>query len=110
MKILIADDNPDNRSRLRQTLEAEGHTIMAAADGREALAILEREPVDAIVSDIVMPNMGGYELCYEVRHSESLRDLPFIFYTDTGFSDKDESRALGVGADVYLRSSSATGN
>jgi CheY-like chemotaxis protein len=64
MKILIADDNPTNLSLLQDVLEAEGHEVVAANDGSEALAVLAKETVDAVISDIFMPNMDGYRLCY----------------------------------------------
>ena len=60
MNILVVDDSETNRKLLRVNLETEGHTILEAADGLEALATLEREKVDAIISDILMPNMDGY--------------------------------------------------
>ena len=56
MNLLIVDDNSTNRKLLRVTLEAEGHTTLEAADGVEALQILARETVDAVISDILMPN------------------------------------------------------
>src|SRR5206468_3345909 len=55
MNILIVEDNPTNRKLLRVTLEAEGHNTLEALDGVEALAVLDRQPVDAVISDILMP-------------------------------------------------------
>jgi PAS domain S-box-containing protein len=103
MKVLIADDNPTNRKLLRVMLEAAGHSVHEAADGREALASLERESVDAIISDILMPNLDGYRLCYEVRKSKRFGSLPFIFYTNTYLSPSYEKLALQLGADKFLR-------
>ena len=68
----------------------------------EALAVLEREKVDAIISDILMPRMDGYRFCYEVRASERFRHLPFIFYTSSYTSQGDEKLALEMGADKFL--------
>ncbi|MDB6037826.1 MAG: hypothetical protein JWM99_1667, partial [Verrucomicrobiales bacterium] len=81
MNVLIVDDLPTNLKLLRAVLEAEGLTVFAAADGIEALQVLELEKVDAIISDILMPRMDGYRLCFEVRKNERLKRLPFIFYT-----------------------------
>ncbi len=59
MKILVTDDNQPNRNLLRAQLEAEGHEILEAADGVEALAVLAREAkIDAVISDILMPPDG----------------------------------------------------
>jgi len=102
MKILIVDDSLTNRKLLRVTLEAEGHSTVEAGDGVEALALLERELADAIISDILMPNMDGYRLCHEVRLSEKFKDIAFIHYTSTYTSPGDQKLSESVGADQYL--------
>ena len=102
VNILIVDDIATNRKLLRVTLEAEGHATLEAADGVEALQILARETVDAVISDILMPNMDGFRLCHEIRKSERLRALPFIIYTATYTSPGDMELAQTVGADKYL--------
>jgi signal transduction histidine kinase len=102
MNILIVDDIAINRKLLRVTLEAEGHATFEAADGVEALQILARETVDAVISDILMPNMDGFRLCHEIRKSERLHALPFIIYTATYTSPDDMKLAQTVGADKYL--------
>ena len=103
MKLVIVDDIASNRKLLRVTFEAEGHTTLEAADGIEALQILAREKVDAVLSDILMPRMDGYRLCHEIRTNERLRDLPIVMYTSTYTSPSDEKLALSLGADKYLR-------
>jgi len=103
MNVLVVDDNPINRKLLRVTLEAEGMATMEAADGLEALAVLERQPVDAIISDILMPRMDGFRFCYELRQNQRFAGLPFIIYSATYTSPGDEKLALDSGADRYLR-------
>jgi CheY-like chemotaxis protein len=103
MKLLIVDDIDANLKLLRVTLAAEGHAILEASDGIEALQILAREDVDAVLSDILMPRMDGYRLCHEIRTSERLRDLPIVIYTSTYLSSSDEKLALSLGADKYLK-------
>jgi CheY-like chemotaxis protein len=73
MTVLIADDNATSCKLLRAVLEAEGHQVIEAADGVEALDLLERQPVDAIIADLLMPNLDGYRLCREVRQNERWR-------------------------------------
>src|SRR6267142_367129 len=99
MKLLIVDDNPINLKLLHAQLEAEGHAVLDAADGVEALRVLERKPVDAVISDILMPNMDGYKLCLEIRKNDRFKSLPFIFYTSTYNSPQDRKLARSVGAD-----------
>ena len=65
--ILIVDDNEANLKLLQAQLEAEKYDVCRAVDGLEALELLRREPVDAVISDILMPRMDGYRLCYELR-------------------------------------------
>jgi CheY-like chemotaxis protein len=78
LRVLIVDDNPTNRQRLRSTLEAEGHRTIEAGDGLEALEKLRSSDVDAVISDVLMPRMDGYRFSYEVRRSEELRDIPIV--------------------------------
>jgi len=102
LTILIVDDLPINLKLLRAQLEGEGHTVIEALHGAEALALLDRHRVDVIVSDILMPVMDGYRFCQEVRKSERHRHLPFIVYTSTYVSPSDEKLSIDLGADKYL--------
>lgn len=63
MKVLVVDDVEINRRLLCAILESAGHDTFEACDGVEALAVLAHEPVDAIISDLLMPNMDGFNLC-----------------------------------------------
>jgi signal transduction histidine kinase len=108
MNLLIVDDLETNRKLLRVTLEAEGHRILEAADGEEALVVLGHEKVDAVVSDILMPNMDGFAFCRRVREDKSLCDLPILVYTSTYKSSADEQLAKMVGANSYLRKPAST--
>jgi CheY-like chemotaxis protein len=103
MKVLIVDDININRMVLRVAFEADGHTTLEAADGIEALQILAREKVDAVLSDILMPRMDGYRLCHEIRASIGLCDLPIVIYTSTYTSSSDEKLARSLGADRFLK-------
>ena len=103
MNILIVDDRPINQKLLHATLEAEGHTVAEAADGVEALQLLESQGADAVISDILMPRMDGYRLCSEVRKRKEFKDIPFIHYTATYTSPSDERLSSDLGADVFLR-------
>jgi CheY-like chemotaxis protein len=101
--ILIADDYPANLTLLRAQLEAEGLSVREANNGIEALEVLQREHVDAVISDILMPGMDGFRLCHEIRKSEqSFATVPFILYTATYNSPSDRELARTVGADDYI--------
>jgi two-component system, cell cycle sensor histidine kinase and response regulator CckA len=107
MKVLIADDNDASCKLLRALLEADGHAVTIAADGREALELLERYPVDAIISDLLMPNLDGFRLCREIRQDSRWHRTPFICYTAIYCSLDDEKLAFDLGADAYLRKPSS---
>jgi len=103
MNILIVDDTPINLKLLRVQLEDEGHAVFEAHNGVDALALLERQRVDVVISDIFMPEMDGYRLSYEIRKHARLHDLPIILCTSTYTSPGDEKLVLDVGADKYLK-------
>ncbi|HEY4643070.1 MAG TPA: PAS domain S-box protein [Thermoanaerobaculia bacterium] len=103
LNILIVDDQPINLRLLRAELESEGHNVFEASNGEEGLAVLDRQQIDVIISDILMPVMDGYRFCHEVRRSTKHRDIPFIVYTSTYLSPSDEKLSLDLGADRYLR-------
>ena len=79
--ILIADDNRANREALASLLETAGYDVLSVADGAEALkAARERRP-DAVISDVLMPRMDGYELARHLRDDPDTRSIGLIFYT-----------------------------
>jgi signal transduction histidine kinase len=100
--ILIVDDNSTNRKLLREVLQAEGYSTVEADDGIEALSVLQRELIDIVVCDVLMPNMDGYSLCHEVRRREKLKDVFFILYTAIDFTANDEKIGLELGADRFI--------
>jgi len=102
MSLLIVDDIPLNLKMLRAQLEAEGCAVVVAHNGVEALAALEREPFDGVVSDIQMPQMDGFQLCRAIRGNERLRKLPFVFYTATYTAALDREFGERLGADAYI--------
>ncbi len=103
MKILIVEDQPVTRALLRAQLAGEGFLVLESADGVAALALLEREAVDVIVSDILMPGMDGYRLCYEIRAQARYDAIPIIIYTANYTSAEDEKAGMELGADAFLR-------
>ncbi|WP_308922220.1 EAL domain-containing protein [Janthinobacterium sp. J1-1] len=81
--ILIVDDHVLNREFLTALLGYSGHRLLEAANGVEGLDIMRTERPDLIISDILMPNMDGYEFVTRVHENPVLADVPIIFYTAT---------------------------
>src|SRR5277367_1786909 len=80
-KILIVDDNAQNRKQLASLLHHEGHEIVEAVDGKDALAAVRITRPQLVMSDILMPTMDGYEFVRQLRTNAELGDIPVIFHT-----------------------------
>ncbi len=102
MKILIVEDNEDSRVLLESALNANGYEVQSSENGKLALERAVLAPPDLIISDILMPEMDGYTLCQQIKASEQLRDIPFIFYTATYTDPQNEKLALDLGAAKFI--------
>ncbi len=97
-KILVADDEPNIVRLLRLYLRNEGYEVVAAGDGREALERFRREAPDLVLLDLMMPELGGYEVCTEIRKSSN---VPVLMLTARS-EDVDKIVGLEMGADDYI--------
>jgi len=102
MKILIVDDDENSRVLLERALTRRGYLVECASNGVEALEKALQSPPELIVSDIMLPEMDGFELCRRVKTDDRLRTVPFIFYTAVYVDKKDEDLALQLGASRFL--------
>ena len=99
--ILIVEDSPIQMEMLRRTLDTEGFNVIRAKNGREGLTETTNSLPDIIISDISMPEMDGYEMCYEIKHNETTRNIPVILFTQ--FSNpEDIIKGLVSGADNFI--------
>ena len=103
MKILIVEDKEEARYLLAVLLQSKGYDVVNAINGKDALAKLENNKIDLIISDILMPEMDGFKFCKLVKQNDDYKDIPFIFYTATYVDKKDEEFSLKLGADLFLR-------
>jgi adenylate cyclase len=99
--ILVADDNRVNRLLLSRGLEQQGHTVVFAEDGSEALDLLRRQQFDLLLLDVLMPELDGYQVLAELKHDPHLRDIPVIM---TSSLDELDSvvKCVEMGAEDYL--------
>ena len=102
MKVLVVEDTEDSRILLEDNLRVQGYEVISAENGVEALQQLRQSHVDLIVSDILMPEMDGFELCRAIKRDHELATIPFIFYTATYTDSRDENLALALGADRFV--------
>lgn len=102
MKVLVVDDNPGNREILEMKLKARGFQPETAPHGRAALEKLRSQGYNLIISDLLMPEMDGYQLLYTVKTDQVLKKIPFVVYTATYTEKKDMDLALAMGASAFL--------
>ncbi len=100
-KILIVDDDTTLRVALERYLLKRGFVVQTAASGVWALKTFQEDPADLIVSDILMPEMDGFEFCRRVRMSRSGQLVPFIFLSSRS-EIEDRVQGHSMGADDYL--------
>jgi two-component system chemotaxis sensor kinase CheA len=104
-RLLVVDDSLTTRTLEQSVLEAAGYTVATAADGLDALRLLQTKEVDLVVSDVEMPRLDGFGLCEAVRASPRLRPIPVILLTARE-TPEDRARGMEAGADAYLMKSS----
>jgi DNA-binding response OmpR family regulator len=96
--VMVVDDDESIVELMRDFLEAEGFRVIGALDASQATDVLEREPVDCLILDIMMPGESGFDLCRRVRRDN---DVPILFLSARG-DDVDKIRGLGLGGDDYI--------
>jgi two-component system sensor histidine kinase/response regulator len=101
VKILIAEDSPTQAQRLKHILDGQGYRVASAVDGRQAIDIARKERPTLVISDIVMPEMDGYQLCGHLKNDPELRNIPVILVT-TLSDPQDVIRGLECRADNFI--------
>src|SRR5262245_59459036 len=99
MKVLIAEDDLHTRRGLAEILDAEGYRTITAKDGREAVALVEREKADYICLNIMITHQKGYEVCRDIRKQNPR--LPIIFISAMS-EEIDKILGLELGADDFI--------
>jgi DNA-binding response OmpR family regulator len=97
--ILVIDDEPHIVMGLRDALEFEGFKVAAAGNGRDGIALARTETPDAVILDLMLPDMNGYAVCEELRRWSAF--VPIIMLTARSL-ETDKIRGLDVGADDYV--------
>lgn len=99
VRILVVDDDKNTRRLLEAVLAAENYTVFTATNGEEALQVMDREHIDLVVLDVMMPKMDGYEFTRILR--ESNNNLPILMVSAKQLPE-DRHRGFIVGTDDYI--------
>lgn len=96
--VLVVDDEPEIVMLMSDFLRAEGYAVVTASDGNDALAVLNRQQIDCMLLDVMMPGITGFDLLRRVREDGEIPVLILSARQD----DSDKIRGLGLGADDYI--------
>jgi two-component system, cell cycle response regulator DivK len=100
-RILVIEDQEDNRRIMRDLLAASGYESMEAVTGDQGLATAEREVPDLILMDIQLPGLDGYEVTRRIKANPALKHIPIIAVTSYALSG-DDQKAYAAGCDGYV--------
>ena len=101
MRILVVEDQADNRRILRDLLSSVGYEILEAVTGDEGVTLATTQHPDLILMDIQLPGIDGYEATRRIKADPALRHIPIIAVTSYALSG-DDARALAAGCDAYV--------
>lgn len=101
IKILVADDDSDNRTIAREILEISGFTVVEAKDGLEALDLVSKENPDALLLDLSMPKMDGWAVAKQLKSEAAHPNMPIIAFTAHAIVG-DDLKAKEAGCDDYI--------
>jgi len=99
--VLVVDDSFTARTLQKSILDTAGYIVRVAVDGEAALSILRAENIDAVVSDIQMPKMDGFQLLASIKNHVRLASIPVVLVTSLS-SKEDQERGLSLGASAYI--------
>jgi CheY-like chemotaxis protein len=102
LKILVADDNSLNQNMLRRQIGKLGHTVDVVSNGREAVSAVEQQPYDALLMDVLMPEMDGLQAAGEICRRWTRNARPRLIALTAMAGPGDEERCMKAGFDDYL--------
>jgi CheY-like chemotaxis protein len=100
-RVLLVEDNPANLALMQYLLQAAGYTTLTASDGRQGIAVAQRESPDVILMDLQMPILNGYDAARQVKEIPALRGVPIIAVTAYAMVG-DRDKILARGFDGYI--------
>ncbi len=106
-RILVVEDDPNILLSLEFLLQNAGHSVFTASDGLQAWSMLQAEPLNLVVLDVMLPALDGFELCRRVRATASLKNTKVLMLSARG-GESDIDKSLQLGADAHMRKPFAT--
>jgi len=100
-KVLIVDDEPNIVLSVEFLMRREGHEVVTASDGQEAIDLLAGTKPDLMILDVMMPRKNGFEVCAEVRAAPALSQMPILMLTAKG-REAEMKKGISLGADAYI--------
>jgi len=100
-KILVVDDEPSIVVPLKFLMEQNGYTVRVAETGEAAVRVIENDPPDLVLLDIMLPVMDGFQICQAIREDPERKRTKIVFLTAMG-RDVDVAKGMASGADAYI--------
>lgn len=100
-KVLIVDDEPNIVLSVEFLMRREGHEVVTASDGQEAMKLVAATRPDLMILDVMMPRKNGFEVCAEVRAEPALSHIPILMLTAKG-REAEMKKGISLGADAYI--------
>ncbi len=100
-RILMVDDEAGFSRAVKYALEKEGYEVLTASNGLQGLMTAQKEAIDLLILDVMLPGLDGYEVCNRLRSDPKTADLPIIMLSAKG-QDVDRTTGLTVGANEYI--------
>lgn len=100
-RVMAVDDDPVIRGLLEVNLEMEGHVVVTAVDGRDALDKVHADPPDLILLDVMMPNVNGWQVAEALKADASTRDIPVVFLSARAM-EADVRKGTELGVQSYV--------
>jgi CheY-like chemotaxis protein len=100
-RVMAVDDDPVIRGLLEVNLEMEGHEVVTAVDGRDALDRVHEDPPDLILLDVMMPHVDGWQVARELKRDPATRGIPVVFLTARAM-EADVRKGTEIGVESYV--------
>ncbi|MFH1503887.1 MAG: response regulator [Candidatus Omnitrophota bacterium] len=100
-RVFIIEDDLDIAKIMKYALEAEGHEVYTANDGKEGFEEIRHDPPDLVILDLALPGLCGEEVCRKIKRDKNLKDIPVIMVTAKS-SDTDRVIGKVIGANRYM--------